>query len=300
MSLNITFLGFGEAAFAIASGLLRESKNINITAYDVNLSHPIHGKIMRERAESCGVVLQQELPQAISGSDYIFSMVVSAAAEAVAQNASPFLSAEHVYVDFNSTSPDIKQKVARIVTSRGAKFVESAIMAAVPPLGHKVPMLICGEAGKDFCDKMSRFSMQAKFVSEEIGKASAIKMCRSIIVKGLEALLLESLVSSNEYGITEDVFDSLQESFPYADFRKLANHLIPRTAIHAQRRSYEMKEAAAMVEEVGLEPFMCNAASERLTWLSGFGLKDQFKGVAPKGYSSVLEAMQNKHTEGEG
>ena len=292
--LKVAFLGFGEAAFEIAKGLKTEGLE-SIKVFDkVAAVDSSVGEVLRKRAAEAGVVIKKELGEAVQGADYVFSTVVSSAAVAVAEAAAPFLNSEQIYVDFNSTSPEVKKKVGQIVAGKGVRYVEAAVMAAVPGKGHKVPLLVCGDSAERFTVDMSAYRMNIEFLGAEIGRASAVKMCRSLIVKGLESLFIEALVAGRKYQVEEIVVESLMKSFPYADFRKLANHLMPRSAVHAARRSHEMAEAAATVEGAGFEAVMARAAVQRLSWLAEFDFKSSFTGVLPEGFGEVLETIEGK------
>ena len=177
---RIGFIGFGEAASAIAKGLRSEGVG-NIAAFDVQ---PIGDR-------AAGVDVVDTPAELAARADVIFSAVVAKAAVAAAESVASDLAARHLYVDLNSASPAVKQDVARIVAPSGAGFVEASIMSAVPPLGHRVPMLLGGTGASRFAELMRPLGMQLEVLGEDVGPASAIKMFRSVMIKGLEALVLE-------------------------------------------------------------------------------------------------------------
>jgi 3-hydroxyisobutyrate dehydrogenase-like beta-hydroxyacid dehydrogenase len=289
---KIGFIGFGEAGYAIAEGLKGEGLAA-LFAYDVGADSTEIGDKIRNHAEKAGVVLIDSLEELADKSDVIFSAVVANVALQVADDVGSYLSPHHIYVDLNSTSPSIQQQVGEVVTRAGAGFVEAAVMAAVPKHGHRVPMLLGGKAAQKLVDQMGRYGMRLEILSESVGSASAVKMSRSIIIKGLEALLLECLLAAGPYGVEQRVFDSLGESFPGLDWNKLADYLMSRNAMHGERRAHEMEEAARTLKEMGVEPIMAAAAANRLGWSAGLGLKDHFSDQRPpKTYQEVLRAVQ--------
>src|SRR5262249_6132645 len=156
--------------------------------------------------------------------------------------------------DFTSVSPSVKQAGERMVSARGARFVDAAVMAAVPGHGHQVPMLLCGPGARVFADLMRPYGMRLDVMDGPVGSASAVKMFRSVVVKGLEALLLECLVGAERFGASERVFASITESFPGLDWNRLAHYLVGRTAVHGERRAHEMGEAAKALTDMGVEP----------------------------------------------
>src|SRR5262249_12998601 len=153
-----------------------------------------------------------------------------------------FLKEQHIYADLNSVSPAIKQQIEQVVVPTGAGFVEAAVMSPVPPCGHRSPMLLGGKAAPAFVELMRPFGMRLEVLSEKVGTTAATKMFRSLIVKGLEALMLECVLAAAPYGADQRVFSSLNESFPGIDWQRLANYMVSRVVVHGERRAREMEE----------------------------------------------------------
>lgn len=289
---TIGFIGFGEAGSLIAKGL-SEAGAPRIFAYD-SLIHAADGRrALEARAAQSGTALCPTAADLVRRSELIFSTVISTVAAAVAREAAPHLGEGHIYMDLNSTSPAVKGEIAGVITATGARFVEAAVMAAVPPFGHKVPMLLGGEAVADAIARLAPYGMDLEDFGPEIGRATAAKMFRSIVVKGLEALFLECVMAASRYGVAEKVLDYVGVGYPGLDWNKLAHHLIGRTAIHGERRGHEMEEVAATLKAMDMEPIMSEAAARRLLQCAA-GLKDRFGDRAPESYHQVLEAMEAK------
>lgn len=286
----IGFIGFGEAGSAIARGI-RQAGAPAVAAYDVALKSE-RGTEMEKRAAGAGVTLASSIEELALGSEVIISAVVSSVAVAVAGEAAPYLRPRHIYMDLNSTSPAVKQEAAAIVSATGARFVEAAVMAGVPPLGHKVPMLLCGEAAPELVARLSAYGMCVEDFGPEIGRAAATKMFRSIVVKGLEALFLECALASSRYGVTERVLESMRVGYPGIDWNQLAHYLLGRTAIHGERRAHEMEEVAETLTAMGIEPVMAGAAARRLGGCARLGLKSRFRDKAPDSYHDVIRAIE--------
>ncbi len=283
--VKIGFIGFGEAAALIAEGLTGEGVT-NITAYDV-----------RERPSSDGVTMAESMEDMLSRSDIVFAAVTSAVALSAATEAAPYLTQRHLYVDINSVSPETKIAVGKTVTEAGARFVEAAVMAGVPGHGHKVPMLLAGEAAGDLIAAMQPLGMVMEDFGPELGRAAAMKMFRSIMVKGMEALFQECVLGAERYGVSKRVLDSVGDGFPGLDWDKLAHYLIGRTAIHGERRAHEMEEAAETLKSLGIEPMMAAAAAKRIKWAADKGLAEKFKGKAPASYLEVVAAIRESEEE---
>jgi len=288
--LNIGFVGFGEAAFHIAHGL-REAGIGRITAYDINTYTPVLGDKIRQRAQETGTSLLDTNQQLAQSCETILSTVTANQAAIAARQNAPYLGTHHIYADLNSVSPASKQSIARTIAATGARFVEVAIMQPVPPYGHRVPMLAGGEAAAEFVELLAPFGMSIEIVGREIGVAAATKMFRSIVVKGMEALLTECVLAASRYGTEPRVFASLAESFPGINWTELADYMVGCVVVHGERRAREMEEVAETLRELGIEPIMAEATARRMDWSAQLGLKALFHGEAPKSYGEVVEAL---------
>lgn len=288
--LRIGFIGFGEAGFNIAKGLRGEGV-ANISAFDINANTPGLGKKIRERAQQTGTPLCESPAELARACDLLLSTVTANCAMEAAQQTAPFLEAGHIYADLNSISPALKQSIGERIESCGARFVEIAIMLPVPPYGHRVPMFLGGPHAPMLASMLAPFGMNLEVISEQIGAASATKMCRSIIVKGLEALMLECVLAAVPYGADERVFATLEESMPGVNWKKLASYMVGRVVQHGARRAREMEEVAATLRAIGIEPIMAEATARRQDWCAQLDLLVQFAGQPPETYQEVVRAI---------
>jgi len=292
----LAFIGLGEAATSIATGLGEEGL-AGILAFDCDQSNPARRQVIEKRAANSGVTLVGSLEDLITRSDIIISSVTSSVAVEVAEAAAAHLSERHIYVDLNSTSPEVKIGIGQTIEPTGARFVEAAVMAAVPPFKQKVPMLLCGPAAPDVIAALAPFGMDLEDFGPELGRAAATKMFRSIVVKGLEALLQECVLGADRYGVADRVLDSVETGYPGIDWKKLTSYLMGRTAIHGERRAHEMEEVAATLRSLNIEPLMAEAAGRRIAWGGSQGLKDVFGDQAPESYKDVLKALNAKRAD---
>ncbi len=286
--MRIGFVGFGEAAYHIAKGLQQPGIS-SITAFDINVT----GK-MRQRAREAGTRLLESNQELSESCDIMMSAVTADQALIAAEQNAPYLPPDHLYADLNSVSPGVKQSIARVIERSGARFAEIAMMAPVPPYGHKVPMLAGGDGAPAFVEKLAPFGISAEIVSREVGTAAATKMFRSIIVKGMEALITECVLGASRYNADERVFRSLSESFPGIHWKELADYMVGRVVVHGERRAREMEEVAATLREIDIEPIMAEAIVRRMDWSVEAGLKQLFGGEAPKSYREVVDAAAKK------
>ena len=246
---------------------------------------------VEDRAEASGTIVL-ESPSALAGSsDVLISAVTANSALDAAKSIGPFLKGHHFYVDINSVSPALKQEIEAVIRISGAAFVEAAVMAPVPPYGHRVPMLLGGNGADGFMETMAPFGMRLEVLQGRVGTAAAVKMCRSIVVKGLEALMLECVLAAGHFDAEDRVFASLNESFPGIDWKKLADYMISRVVLHGERRAHEMDEVAETLRAIGIDPIMAEATARRQAWSVEMNLKSRFGTEGPAGYREVLDAI---------
>jgi 3-hydroxyisobutyrate dehydrogenase-like beta-hydroxyacid dehydrogenase len=274
----------------MASGLSSEASAPTLAAYDIRLAGG-GAPELAERAKALNVEAHGDLAAAVKDADIVLSLVVGSVAVDVGRAAGLSMTAGQIYVDLNSISPDAKVRVAEALAEAktGARFVEGAVMARVPPLKHKVPILLAGDAADDAAGLLSGAGMQIEVVGTKVGQACAVKMIRSVVVKGVEALLIESLTAAEKAGVTERILDSISGTFPGIDWRQTATYYIGRTHQHGPRRVTEMKEAAATLQGFGMEAALSRAISETIGSAHA-KLKDA--NVAPdSGYADLLAAL---------
>ena len=294
MDERIGFIGFGEAGSAIAAGLA--GAGARVRAFDAALAEPAGRARLARRAAEAGVELVESLAALARASSVVVSTVVSSAAREVAAAAARHLGPGHVYLDLNSTSPALKREMAALVEAAGARFVEGAVMTAVPPRGHRVPILLGGPAAPELIARLRPLGMVLEDLGPEVGRAAAVKMFRSIVVKGLEALLLECVLAASRYGVAERVLASVGEGYPGLDWNRLAHYLLGRTAVHGARRAHEMEEVARTLAEMGIEPIMAEAAARRIGACATPALKARFADRAPESYHEVVAAIRESAT----
>jgi 3-hydroxyisobutyrate dehydrogenase-like beta-hydroxyacid dehydrogenase len=263
---RIAIVGFGEVGGIFGRDLA--DRGIDVSIYDILLRSPAAREAMLIKARDCRVQARESLRDCLPGAELVISAVTASSAAEVAEEASTILGAGQVYLDINSVSPETKARMAQQFGRGEGHFVEAAVMAAVAPQRLKVPMLLGGSHAAVLAPKLEAIGMNAKAVSERVGVPSAVKMCRSVVIKGLEALVVESMFAARRYGAEEAVLASLAATYPEMGWRDdLPDYLIGRVAEHGRRRAAEMREAAQAVSDVGIDPFMARATAERQDWL---------------------------------
>lgn len=259
-ALHIAFIGFGEVGQTFAKGLLARD-GVRISGYDILLGQPA-GERLKGRATELGVTLHPSPAAAARGAQLVISAVTATEAEPVAEVARSYLAAGQTFLDVNSASPPTKLRAAQHVQAAGADYVEGAVMAAVLEPGIKVPILAGGPRAVDTAALLNELGMNLTPVSTEHGVASAMKLCRSIMIKGIEALMVDCAAASEAWGVKEPVFASLAKTFPSIDWHDLAAYMRERVETHGVRRSAEMREAGEMLAALGIDPGLANAVAE--------------------------------------
>ena len=255
---NFAIIGFGEVGGIFARDL-RNGGTEAIRAWDIAPG-------ARDRAAAAGAAVAGSAPEAVAGADVVFVCVTAGSVMDAMRSLAGGLAHKPLVVDVNSISPGAKAEACRIVTDAGGRYVEAAVMASVPPKGLRTPILLGGPHAEAFVAAMAPWNMDLTVFSPTIGKASSVKMCRSVMVKGLEALTTECMLAARHYGVEDDVLRSLSDTLPHEDWRGLARYVISRALIHGKRRAEEMREVARTVSEAGVEPMLSRAITERQDW----------------------------------
>jgi 3-hydroxyisobutyrate dehydrogenase-like beta-hydroxyacid dehydrogenase len=259
---RIAMVGFGEAGSILGEELAAADREV--VTYDILLDASASRAAMLEKARRARVHTADSLNAAVADADLVISAVTAASSAVVAQGAGKAMRAGQIFLDLNSCSPATKRSNAEAVQSSGADYVEAAVMAPVPPQRLKVPILLGGRRATELAPVLRALGMNATCIAAEIGVASAVKMCRSVVIKGLEALAVESMLAARRFGAENEVLASLQGTFPQMGWQdKLPDYLISRVAEHGRRRAAEMREVAHTLEDVGIEPTMARATAAR-------------------------------------
>ena len=298
MTEKIAFIGFGEAGQTIVRGLLAAGAP-RIRAYDILFDDPADAGRLREAAGSLGVAAARDHEDAVRDADIVFLAVTASSSLQAALSCLPGLKKGQLFLDINSVSPRRKIETAARVAPTGAAYVDVAVMAPVAPYEHKVPCLIGGPGAAALLPRARALGMKMEVVSEAVGQASAIKMFRSIMIKGLEALVLEAMLAASEYRVEERVLASLEETFPSLDWEKLSGYMLERVVSHGRRRAAEMREVAETLQGIGIEPLMAAATAARQQWLADLGVKERLGGKKTENRAELIAAIRGALGKGE-
>jgi len=291
---HIGIVGYGEVGRIFAAGL--RPAVAFMRTWDAKFADTAANAAMLDHAGQAGVTACNSMQALCADSELVVSAVTAANTLVVAQEAARCIRAGTIFLDLNSASPGTKQAAARVIDAAGAHYVEAGVMASVPPHGIRVPMLLGGPHAVAVGAVLNAWGMDARAVSDQVGIASAIKMCRSVMIKGLEALVIESYASARAYGVEDHVLSSLQETFPGIDWQQQGAYFFSRVVQHGQRRAGEMREAAHTVREAGFEPTMATAIADKQQWVAdrarGGSFADIDKAATWQHYADRLLGMR--------
>jgi 3-hydroxyisobutyrate dehydrogenase-like beta-hydroxyacid dehydrogenase len=268
MTDRVALLGLGEVGRVFAEDL-RAAGVGDVSAWDIAFDRP--DSAASRDATDLGLRPASSATDAVAGAVLVVSAVTASSCVAAATAAAPALAAGAWFLDLNSSSPGHKREAAALVDGHGGRYVEAALMSPIGPRRLGSPFLLGGPHAKEFATLARAWALtDVTRVSDTVGRAAATKLCRSVVVKGLEALLTEALLAARTYGVERDVLDSLSNLLPAADWEAVAGYAIGRSVQHGTRRAEEMQEAAATLAEAGIEPLMASATARRQAWTGGF------------------------------
>jgi len=294
---RVAIVGFGEAGGIFAKDLALAG--VDVCVFDLLFKSNRQRQPMLRKAQACGVRAVRSLKDCLDKAELVISAVTATSALEVAKEAGSILGEGQLFLDINSVSPTAKCQAAGYVARKRARFVEAAVMSAVPKQRLQVPMLLGGPHAFETAERLKLIGMNAVALSDQVGVASAVKMCRSVVMKGLEALVIESLFAARQYGAEDRVLQSLAASFPALGWEDhLPDYLVSRVAEHGHRRAVEMREVAQALRDVGIEPLMAVATAQRHEQLVGEMARRKLVFDSAEGFSwrSLSDALVHRRS----
>lgn len=280
---RIALIGFGEVGQILAQDLAKAGVT-DVAVWDTAFaradsapSHALAAHAVRAASSA---------PDAVRGAELVISAVTADQDVAAARAVGAGLTPGALFLDLNSCSPGQKVASAEAVEAAGGRYVEAAVMSPIGPKRIASPMLLGGAQSPEFIARAAPLGFTgAVAYSDVIGRAAATKLCRSVMIKGVEALLTESLLAARHYGVEQVVLDSLSDLLPLPDWNRTAQYMISRSLEHGTRRAEEMREAARTVEEAGVDAPMSRAIAERQDWAA------RHRGALSADLTAMLDAV---------
>lgn len=289
--MRIAFVGFGEVGSILARDLRAAGHEVTAAFDPAFADHA--GKAARNLAAS-GVVRAATAAEAARDAEVVFCCVTAGSALEAARSVAGGVAHAPFFVDVNSVSPGTKREASAAVTAAGGRYVEAAVMTSVPPHGIRSPTLIGGPHAAAFLPVAEALGMKVEVFSDQVGGASSVKMCRSIMIKGMEATVTECMLTARRYGVEKQVLASLADTLPHKDWAELARYMMSRALIHGRRRAEEVREVARTVAEAGLEPMQSPATARRQDWAADRGAELPADVLATKDLTTLLDAVLAK------
>ncbi len=250
----VSLIGFGEAAQAFASGAGWAARGYDIADRSADFAR-------------AGVTAMRDDAGALADAALVLSLVTAGSALAAARDAAPHLTPGALWCDMNSVSPATKRAAAAAIDAAGGRYVDCAVMAPVHPLRRDVPILLAGPHATAAADALTAAGFTSlRVVAGPVGNAAAIKMVRSVMVKGIEALTAECLLAAHRAGVTDEVVTSLGP-----DWAAKADYNLDRMLAHGTRRAHEMDEVVATLTDLGVDPLMSRGTATRQRELGAIG-----------------------------
>ncbi len=284
---RIALIGYGEVGQTLAADLSARGPGYrSLAAWDRLFADPSSGPSQAIAACS-DAAAAAGMREALRDATLVISAVTAGECLAAAREAAAAIRPGACFFDLNSVAPSTKAEAAGLIAAAGGRYVEAAVMSPIGPLRSASPMLLGGPHAAGFAPLARELGFAGVEVFDDvIGSASAAKMCRSVMVKGIEALLAESLLTARHYGVEASVLASLQDLLPGHDWPKLARYMISRSLLHGRRRAEEMREVARTVADAGIEPWMSSACAERQDWAA-----TRSDALAREGLEPLLDAV---------
>jgi 3-hydroxyisobutyrate dehydrogenase-like beta-hydroxyacid dehydrogenase len=265
---DLALIGFGEAGMAFA-----DAWNAPVRAYDIKTDSPATAESKLSDYADFRAHGVATLAEALTGADLIISVVTADQALAAADAAAACLRPGALYCDFNSVAPGTKQKAAAVIEAAGGRYADVAVMSPVHPARLAVPLLVSGPHTEAAIAALRAVGFAPERVDGPVGRASTIKMLRSVMVKGMEALTAECFLAAHEAGVVDEVAASLGRSWPGIDWKERADYNLERMLVHGLRRAAEMDEAAKTVASLTSDNAMTRACADKQRALGAIGAK---------------------------
>lgn len=250
MKMKIAIIGLGEAGSHFANDLAK--MDLEISGWDPNLKRDLDPKI----------TFAKNNPDAVKNADIIFSVNYTSISKDIAQEVLPFLKEGVIYCEMNTSSPTTKKEVEAILKPAKVHFVDLAIMGPVPGKGIKVPLLASGGGAKLLAEKLAPYHLNLTVLNKNTGDAAGRKLLRSIVYKGVAAVICEAMEAGEHFGLEDYIRTQINSIIGEND--ALIDRFVTGSRTHAKRRMHEMEAVVAMLESENLSALMSKGAAKNL------------------------------------
>lgn len=287
--MKIAIIGLGEVGGYYAMGLA--SGGADVCAYSIHMNDPAKAERLKKYAAS-GVKLCYTAEDAVKSADIIISVTTSKAAITTAESVKPYLNGKQIYIECNSAVPNVKKEIS-VLLEGAAIVIDGTTMASVNQLKHRTPVNLSGPHADEVSKILNSYGMNTSCVGDLVGQASALKVLRSVFMKGFEVVLVECMQASNVYGVADAVLKSILDFFDTKPLPELMNMFITTDAIHCKRRGEELKSIVSLLDEQNIECTMSKAGVKKLMWVSSLNMNEYFGGNVPENIQPVLDILSS-------
>lgn len=294
----IGFVGFGEAARCFASHLASRGVTGMLAFCAGQTNRPPYSGSFRQLAAAQGVALVDSIAELMDQAEIVFSAVVVATAASVGESIADRVRPGMLVVDVNASTPRAKRQIAERVVARGGAYVDANLMGAVSIYGAQVPLYSSGDGAERFAATFSPLGFSVELAGGQAGAAAAVKMLRSVVTKGIEALVTEALVAATIAGVRDEALRGICEPMDATHFSKFVDMCVRTDVLHAERRAVEMEGVASGLREMGIEPIMTDATARRLHASATLGLRGKFAETTEYDANAVLDAYAERSVTG--
>ena len=290
--IRLGFMGFGEAAQIFASDF-SQAGITHLFAYSPSGAKALPGDPVQKKAQACGITLVKTPGALARHADIIIALTAGKLALGAARKITKSLRPHHFYIDASTNSATAMEKIAALIGDK-AQFVDASIMGPVPVSRIKIPIVLSGREAEKVSALLNSLGMNTKFISPDPGAASAMKLIRSVCMKGLSGLLFESLEAAHRRGILDACVEDLSATFNDIAFEKIIKRFICGTATHAPRRIHEMSESLELLDSAHGYSRLTRATLSFMKDMAHSGLPEKF----PQEHDSiepVIKAWMQAH-----
>lgn len=288
--LVVGFVGFGEAARCFASHLAQQQAGKILAFCSGRTNRPPYSEPFRAHARASGAELIDTLDELLGRADVVVSAVVVATAEEVGAAIADGLRPGTLVVDINASTPSRKRFVAEAVTANGGAYVDANLMGAVSIYGAKVPLYCSGDGAERFASLFAPLGFAVDVAGPLAGAAATVKMLRSVVTKGIEALVVEAMVAASLAGVRREALRGICGPMDATTFSAFVDMCIRTDVLHAERRAVEMDGVADGIRELRLDPIMTEATAARLRASAALGQRQAFNDRPEYTADDVLDA----------
>lgn len=272
-------IGFGEVGQCYAAGFARAG--LGVSACDIRPT---------DASRSVAAALKTPLHEAagdwLARADVVFGCVEGHACLRAIRSALPFMRPDAFYLDLSTADPADKRTAAEEARSRSVAYVDVALVGAPSIYGVRSPVILAGEKADAASGVFRDLQAPVRIVPGPAGDAIALKLLRSVFIKGLEALAVDAFSAAQKQGLRDVLFEILQD-IDDSPFSRFVETLLRTHPVHARRRMHEVEEAERQLHLAGL-------SAQSLS-----GVKDVYRrsvaaiddGRGPRAVSSVADSL---------